>query len=100
MGYYKENLKKFDATGLRIWEILTSKEVECAAEHFGVNLTDEQFELVTYFVYGWVMSVASVMPSEITELFFTALKNGEFTLKELDTYEGLLKVTDLLNSKI
>ena len=100
MGYYKENLKKFDATGLGVWEILTAKEVECAAEHFGVNLTYKQFELVTDFVYDWVMSAASVMPSEIVELFFTALKNREFTLKELNTYEGLFKVTDLLNSKI
>lgn len=100
MGYYKENLKKFEATGFCIWSILTAKEVECAAEHFGVNLTDEQFDSVTDFVYDWVISEASVMPSEITELFFTALKNKEFTLKEFDTYEGLLKVTDLLNSKI
>lgn len=95
MGYYKDNLKKFEETGLRVWEILCSKEVDVRLP----SLPDEQFEAVVEFVYDWVMN-SDMMPADLMGLIATGLADNDFTLADFDNYDGQVKITDSLYKKI
>ena len=95
MGYYKNQLNKFEETHMNLWEILVADEVTCIFDED--ELTDEEFEIICYFVYDWIMN-SEMSANELVHLIRRCLRDGEFTIQEMDEDPG--KITDILNDHI
>ena len=81
MGYYKKQLENFEDTNFNLWEIGVAAEVEYG--NFGFELNDNEFEVISNFVYAWIMNTAC-QASELVEVIARLIKSGELTIKDLD----------------
>lgn len=90
--YYRTQLEKFNATGLKIWEIITATEVDSYA-----YFNDDDFEIVCDFVYDWILAT-EMSATELTNIIINCLKAKEFTIKDIENNKE--KVRDIINDKI
>lgn len=100
MGYL-DNLKKFDETGLKIWELLCADEVRSSftiTEKTNVKvgeLSAKDAETIIGFVYDWVMNTEATA-AELCEIIKSALEEGELTISDFENdYDAC---TDYINS--
>lgn len=96
---YKKRLRAFEATGLKLWEVVVADEVECYLNnHYDeFYLEDEDFDKVCEFVYDWIMN-SEAQANEVVRAFFNALRDGNFELSDL--YNDYDKVVSAVNSAI
>lgn len=81
MGYYKKQLENFEDTNFNLWEIIAAAVV--LDGNFGFELNDNEFEVISNFVYAWIMNT-SCQASELVEVIARLIKSGELTIKDLD----------------
>lgn len=100
MGYL-DNLKKFDETGLKIWELLCADEVRSSftiTEKTNVKvgeLSAKDAETIIGFVYDWVMNTEATA-EEVCGVIQLALEEGELTISDFENdYDAC---TDYINS--
>lgn len=74
---YKSILEKSKEHKIEAWKLLVATEVEYFFEEKDFKLTDEEFELVSYFVYEWIIS-CEARPYEVLERLYTVVTEDDY----------------------
>lgn len=89
---FREQLDKFNKTGLSVWRVMVAAEVD---SHGEIQLSEDEFEIVCDFVYEWVMTTEA-SAQEVTDRVVAALLDGVFTVKDMET--DFERVEQIINS--
>ena len=90
---YKETLERAKRFGISAWQLLAANEVDCQFE----GLSDEEFELLSDFVYDWLMDT-SMSVDELCYLIKSCLDEKVFTIEDIRTNYKFVK--EKLNERI
>lgn len=94
MGYFKRQLDKVYENDIDI------KEVYCAqvVENNIANLSDEQFEVITDFVYDWVIH-SQATPEEVATIISNGLGDQDIKKEMFFNSKGVDFITEYVNNR-
>lgn len=81
-SYFRDVLDKFERSGLKIWEVLVTKEVSCMS--CLSDLDDESYDVICNYIYEWTMKNEYVMPNDLAIIVDGILRDKEFTIKDFE----------------
>ncbi len=83
---YKAILEKSKEHNIEAWKLLVATEVEYFFDEKDFKLTDEEFEIVSNFVYEWIIG-CEAKPYEVLErLYIVVIEDDYYKFSNIDYY--------------
>ena len=81
---FKEILEHAEMQNIEAWKLLVASEVKYFFKEKEYSLTDEEFELVSHFVYDWIVE-CDVRPYEVLErLYEVVIEDDYYKFSNID----------------
>lgn len=89
---FKSDLIEFKKSGLQLYRLLVASDLYCIMG----NLDDNDFEVISEYVYNWVMNTEA-QPYEVIGLIDMGIKEEVFTINDIYDDERIVK--DYINDR-
>ena len=94
---FKEMLNKANENGIIVWKLVTASEVKFVLENEEIEVSDEEFEQISDFVYDWIIHT-DANPAEVVDALVSVVQaSDKYTFSNIARYwnEITLEVNDL-----
>lgn len=95
-SYYRNLLKIAKENNISPWRLLCASSVSS----YDLKLTDEEFDLISDFVYDWVMGSECATPDIVMDCIYHLIKDDEIKVSDFGNYDKEREITGKINEII
>lgn len=94
---FKEILDKASENNIQAWRLVAANEVACYMDDTDLELSEEEFEQVSHFVYDWIIHTDAT-PYEVVHALMEVIQNNDcYSFSEI--YRDWDKLTEEVNDR-
>ena len=83
---FKEMLNKANENGILVWRLVAASEVDQYLENEEIEVSDEEFEQISDFVYDWIIHT-DASPAEVVDALVSVVQaNDKYTFADIARY--------------
>lgn len=95
-SYYRNLLKVAKENSISAWGLLVATSVDS----YGLELTDDEFDRLSGFVYEWCMGCQGGSPDEVMNVICQLIQEGELKVSDFMDYDLESMITCKINDRI